>query len=336
MRKPTLLLLLTLLPTAVPAQTVHPPRAILAIEKPQIDNGDVRRGDIVHYVFKLKNTGDAPLEIFARPNCGCTVANFDKVIPPGAEGKIEADLNTASFRGRILKTIDVSSNDLDRPRTNLHLLANVVSLVQILPTETPLLALKGEGPTVKELELRPTGKEPIEIIRADCSVPYASVQLEPIENAGGTGKAYKLRLTVQPEAPLGRSVLLVTAFTSSVREPRIYFTAICDKGILAIPQSVFMGALTSKTVQPVTQILTLTRSDGDFHVLKVESEDANLKVQPEALAGSHQYRLTVTYQGGWPVGAVRSKITVLTDDPRQPRIEIPVLANVTSDAGTGK
>src|SRR5207247_2598643 len=81
--------------------TVYLPKAVIAIEKPEIDRGDVERGDIVHFTFKVKNTGDAPLEIFAKPNCGCTVANFDKVVAPGAEGKIEAELNTATFRGRI-------------------------------------------------------------------------------------------------------------------------------------------------------------------------------------------------------------------------------------------
>src|SRR6185436_10084881 len=95
------------------------PRPIITVVKTDVDAGDVWRGDKPHYTFTVQNTGDAPLEIFAKPNCGCTVANFDKVIPAGGTGKVDADLNTAGFRGKIIKSIDVTSNDLSNPKLSL-------------------------------------------------------------------------------------------------------------------------------------------------------------------------------------------------------------------------
>jgi hypothetical protein len=76
----------------------------------------------------------------------------------------------------------------------------------------------------------------------------------------------------------------------------------------------------------------LTKSDGAFRVEKVESDDPNLKVEQEAVREGAEYRLTLRYGGGWSPGTVRSKITVNTSDPRQPRIEIPVVASVVAAA----
>src|ERR1051325_2783523 len=85
---------------------IYVPKPTLVFERTEVDAGDVWRGEKPHFVFPVKKPGDAPLELFAKPNCGCTVASFDKLIQPGGTGKIEADLNTASFRGKITKTID--------------------------------------------------------------------------------------------------------------------------------------------------------------------------------------------------------------------------------------
>ena len=92
---------------------IYLPKAKMSAAKTEIDAGDVWRGEDARYVFMIRNTGDAPLEIEAKPNCGCTVANSDKLIAPGAEGKIEADVHTTNFRGKVMKIIDVKSNDLD-------------------------------------------------------------------------------------------------------------------------------------------------------------------------------------------------------------------------------
>jgi len=307
---------------------IYLPKAVMAIEKAEMDAGDVWQGDNPRYEFKIKNAGDAPLEIEARPNCGCVVPHYDQVIQPGAEGKIEAELRTVGFRGRIAKAINVKSNDPEKPQADLRLIANILSAIQVLPTETPLLTLKDNEPTVKDFEVRIRGKDPVEITRVSCSVPYAGAKVEPMSGGDSSGRVYKMTLTVQPDAPLGRSAFMLTASTTSQREPQVNITVICEKGILAVPQSVFMGTITPTSSLPVAQTVTLIRREGAFHPQKVRSEDPNLEVKQETLQDGSQYRLTVIYRGGWPAGTVRSKITVETDDPKQAKIEIPVIASV--------
>jgi hypothetical protein len=324
----------TLLKFAQQQTAAHMSHAILETEKSTVNIGDVWRGDLAHFTFTIKNPGDAPLEITAKPNCGCTVANYDKVIAPGGQGKIEADIRTATFKGRIVKVITVSSNDPGKLQTNLNLLANVRPIVEVTPL-VGIIFLKSDVPTVREFHIKVRGPEPAEITRVACFSPFATAALEPESGENGE-TAYKLTLTVKPEAPLGRSSVQVTAFTSSKREPQVSLSQMCEKGIVAMPVGIYLGALTPNTPMPVQQRVLLTRRDGAFHIQKVESADPKLEVSQETLQDGTQYRLTLTYRGGWAEGPIQRKVIVQTDDPLQPKIEIGVLATMLPAAPAQK
>jgi hypothetical protein len=91
--------------------------------------GAVKPGTPLTHSFKLKNTGDADLEIKSvAPGCGCTTSDFDKVIAPGKEGKITLEIkNTEHYKGEITKNATVTTNDPERPTFTLVLRANFVT-----------------------------------------------------------------------------------------------------------------------------------------------------------------------------------------------------------------
>ena len=72
----------------------------LTIVDPVKEFGEIAKGDKLDWSFVIKNTGNTDLQIIAaRPGCGCTVADFDKVIKPGETGKVTAHVDTANFAG---------------------------------------------------------------------------------------------------------------------------------------------------------------------------------------------------------------------------------------------
>jgi hypothetical protein len=310
---------------------VYLPLPKIAVDKMKMDAGDVWRGEQAHYVFMVKNTGDAPLEIEAKPTCGCTIANYDKVIPPKGEGKIEANMATATFRGKVTKGIEVKSNDVENPTMSLQLLANVKSIVSVTPSENPVFGLKSGEATTQELQVKIDSTEPVQLTRVTCSANYATAKFEPVANAG-SGSTYKVTVTIDPAAPMGRSAFLISAFTSSKKEPQVNLTAICEKGVIVMPPSAYLGAIGPNSVLPLNQFLTLSRREGGVHIQKVENDDPKLEVKQTTMKDGQQYQLQITYKGGWPTGVITRKIVVYTDDPAQPRIEIPVLANVLAAA----
>ena len=98
------------------------------------DAGTVAKGQVIETTFLIKNSGASDLIISdARPGCGCTVASFDKVIKPGAEGKVQTSVDTKSFSGPISKSVLLVSNDPERGQINLFIKATVKPYVDILP-----------------------------------------------------------------------------------------------------------------------------------------------------------------------------------------------------------
>ena len=99
------------------------PKAVVAALEHNF--GTIKPGTPLTYTFKVKNEGDAPLEISnVKPACGCTSGDFDKTIAPGKEGKIKLSVpETDSYRGEVAKTAMVTTNDPDRPSFTLTLKA---------------------------------------------------------------------------------------------------------------------------------------------------------------------------------------------------------------------
>ena len=102
--------------------TSAPRAVVVALEH---NFGTIKPGTPLTYTFKVRNEGDAPLEISnVKPACGCTSGDFDKTVAPGKEGKIKLSVpDTESYRGEVSKTATVTTNDPDRPTFTLTMKA---------------------------------------------------------------------------------------------------------------------------------------------------------------------------------------------------------------------
>ncbi|HBP22821.1 MAG TPA: hypothetical protein DEA08_34200, partial [Planctomycetes bacterium] len=75
-------------PPAKPADSPQAgPAPKLEVESKDLDFGEIVHGAKATLKVALKNTGQAPLEIRqVKPSCGCTVADFPRVVAPGTAG----------------------------------------------------------------------------------------------------------------------------------------------------------------------------------------------------------------------------------------------------------
>ena len=92
---------------------------VLAFEKTEHDFGTINEGQKVTYVYKFKNTGEAPLIIQeAKPSCGCTVPEWTKTpIPVGGEGFVKAEFDSKGKPNVQNKTITVIANTWPKQTT---------------------------------------------------------------------------------------------------------------------------------------------------------------------------------------------------------------------------
>ncbi len=101
----------------------------ITFEKRKISFGEIKSGEVVDLVFKFKNTGDKILVIKSiNTSCGCTYTrNEKKEYQPGEKGTIPVKFFSKGYRGKVVKTINVSTNDKKNPYIRL-LLDGIVTL----------------------------------------------------------------------------------------------------------------------------------------------------------------------------------------------------------------
>ncbi len=302
---------------------VYMPKPKIKIEPMEYDFGEITQGAVVKHTFVVKNEGDAPLEIMARPSCGCVTPHFDKVIEPGKEGRIEAELRSAGFRGAQVKTIQVTSNDPDNPSLTLRLTTNIRVAIEVRPSEQIPVALKSDGPTVQEVEIVSNTNEPLEVQEVRVNVPFAKAEAQKIDD-----KRTRVVITINPDAPPGRNTILATARTNSTAQPQVNIALNYEKGIVVTPTTVFFGAINSATPLPIERVVTVSRGDKGFQVKKFEVDDPNIEVKHEATQDGKQHRFILRYKGGWQSGTVRKNLIIETDDPQQSTLRVSIMANV--------
>jgi hypothetical protein len=279
----------------------------------QVGNvGEIPRGKRATFKFVIENRGKGPLEISAKPHCGCTVVDYDKVIQPGKQGVLKTELRTSDLRGVFKKSVEVKTNDPAHKSLQFVLTGSVIQAVEMVPSSNPSIALKLDGPTVHELELQTS--EQVEVTGATCRVPYAQAKLE----RNGDRK-YRLSIIIQPDAPLGRSNFVMILSTTAEHERSIPVTVYCDKGVVVTPQNFVFGGQNSKV-----GMVVLKKRDAEVHIRSAVSSDPDLDVKVSTIKEGSLYRLIATCKGQFSSVDPSTVITVETDDPQQPRLVIPV------------
>ena len=140
----------------------------------------------------------------ARPGCGCTVASFDKVIKPGAEGKVQTSVDTKSFSGPISKSVLVVSNDPDRPQMNLFVKALVKPFVDVAQQYVRFSVVKGDSASQDVVLI--SEEKGFKPAVAETAQPYVKAEISPAGDkdkiAGRRASSTSWRLR-PPDAPEG-------------------------------------------------------------------------------------------------------------------------------------
>ncbi len=316
---------------AFPARAAVESTTAVSSERPVIDvreanqeGGVVEEGTVVKVQFAVANRGHADLELRrVKPDCGCSIAHWDKVVKPGATSTIKAELHTEYFRGLVIKHFTVFSNDPVQPELRLGITARVTPLVNIIPGPAALLSIEDQA-VHQEFTLERNGGQAMKIVQVIPNAPFIQAEATPLPGVG----RYKLAVTVTPEAPLGRSVVPVVVRTDTEKANMVTLVLTVDRGIVAVPPMVFYGLLPPKSTTPTQAAITISRHNGHFHVKEATVDDPKLEAWLETVHAGEEYRVTVTYAGGWETGLVKKTLTVITDDPKQPVLKIPIQAVV--------
>ncbi len=333
--------------SATAASVEKAPR--LTIVEPVKEYGEVPKGDKLDWAFVIKNTGSSDLQIIAaKPGCGCTVADYDKVIKPGETGKVTAHVDTTNFSGPIAKTVTLETNDPSSPTSTLTIHAVVKPYVEAYPAGfVRFNQLLGDVAT-QSITLYSEEDDPFEI--KDVQVPGDWVKVayhkienetERVANVGKPGQnQYKVDITVGgPDAKIGPMADKIRILTSSKHSPEypISVTGVIRPTYRVEPTMLNFGEV-APTDAAATRSVLLHSNDlktpEQFVVTKVESNAPGITTAFKPLAQKGDYEVTLQVAKDAKPGDIDGSVKIYTSDKLNPVVTVPVKATVKSGSAT--
>jgi len=324
----------TTTPTTTPAVPATRPR-ISAAETTH-DAGKVRKGKRVDVDFALQNQGDAPLAIKdAQPACGCTVASFDKLIAPGATGKVRARLDTANFTGPIAKHITVLSNDPDTPRLLLTIKVDVVALVRVQPSYVRILHVQSEESPPVAVTLWSTDDKPLDLGEVESPAPWIAVKTrrataeERLPDV--TAEQWRLEVALAPDAPIGPLSDSIKVRTGHPEEPEIEIPLSGNVRSILHPQpsSVSFGLVSTPIKAPLRRAIEIHNFGKESVELRSATSDLPfVTAAVSAKTPGRLFRLELVLSPDAPKGEFEGKVKIESSSPVMPWIEVPFKGKV--------
>ncbi len=282
----------------------------------------------VEHTFVIKNTGNAPLTIDAKPTCGCTIAKSDKIIQPGAEGKVETILHTGNYNSQITKTIRTTTNDPAHKLVNLILKGTVKPRILSEPMlgahfglYTPEISL------TKVFKLTNNTDEPmkIEVVQPDLPSVF-KVTVKEIE----PGKVAELTVVAQPpfKENLNSTQFQLKTGLKDAATMTLPCTITKPPILQIMPPSVRLP--TVPLVAPYRQpIVVQNNGDTPIKLISAECNDDRIKIEKvENLAGKSYTVTAIVPKDYVPDPAKSPAITITTDYKDRPVSTVPVITIV--------
>ncbi|MCX5893154.1 MAG: DUF1573 domain-containing protein [Deltaproteobacteria bacterium] len=190
----------------------------VVIAENHFDFGEVFEDRHLSHIFVIKNSGNAPLEIRkVDPDCACTVAEYERTIPPGGQGQITLAIKPYSVMRQFRKETRIFVNDPERSEFSLVLTGKAKPFIEIEPSH--IVRLRGAPGANLQGQVRFTSHLPgaFEITNFRTNIPdKIEVSLKPVE----PGRVYVLEVKNKAQNS-GPYAGLVELSTNSKERPRL-------------------------------------------------------------------------------------------------------------------
>jgi hypothetical protein len=299
--------------------------------QPVYDFGTVLNGAQVKHVFKLKNTGTAPLIIGGvQTSCGCTVAKPTRsIVQPGDETDIAATFDTRTDRGPSSRIITVFTNDPKHEQLQLTMKGDVKVQVDASPSPVAFDKVKhGTEESRQVLITDAMNDRNFKLGPITNSNPNIKVAQRPRAD-GKSGAA--LTVTLLKTMPAGPFSDTVKVPTSRVPVEIVVFgTVLGDLNVT--PPQVSFGIVPHRG--GAERMVRLTNSGARaVKITGLSSTNLAVTAAAEPITPGKDYKITLQLQPDTPDGALRGMLAIKTDDPNQQDVVVPFYGIVGSFKG---
>ena len=306
------------------------PKAV--VDEPVFDAERVNKGKNIVHDFVVKNEGTTPLRITdVRPACGCTVADYDEVIAPGASGKVHAVLDTTSFAGPISKGITVLTDDPENPQLTLTVKALVEPLVFVKPGYARFIQPQLSEPGTVEQLIFTRSFDALEVVDVTSPYPFLTTVARPAKadevDSNGSGKQWVVTFTVDyekaPVGALGDYVVVKTNHPEQTEVP-IPVSGFVRPMVVVTPQDLDFGKIQVSGESAQAQLVVKNYGREDIEISFKDSTVPGVRVNVDSVEAGREYTLEVMLGPELPKGDFSGAIHLQLDHPKQKSLTIPL------------
>ena len=287
--------------------------------------GELSETVLLTHTFIVKNTGASTLNIKdVKPDCGCTIARFDRTIPPGGEGKVTLELDLKSFQGYVKKSAKVLIDDPGNPPLFLYLEGTVRPLIEVRPEKSIYFQGMAEELTEKTIDLVSTSR-PFHIVKVDDGLEKkAGFKLETVED----GKQYRLKIS--NSIPRGTYRGTITLHTDCAEKPEltIWVNGFIEGEIGIRPKVLMVGLVYPDQGVVSGKVFVVDNKKKPFKIVKCIYDERLLTVSQSSLPDNMGFSLEVKAKmEGIPAGKkIQTPLTLETDVDAGEKLEVQVQA----------
>jgi thiol-disulfide isomerase/thioredoxin len=305
------------------------PRSRAVVDEKMHDFGTHWIGPSLLHTFKIKNEGDAVLEIKSvKPSCGCTVAGaYPKEIKPGETGEFPFSVKSTRLRGKFVKAIAINTNDPDNVSMRVQLKGEVKQYVEVVPPNVYLGKMRADEPTERVLKISNNTDKPLELAIGEKMKGNYDVEIVTKE----PGQLFELHVTAKPPYPEGpfREWLKLTTNIEEQKEIKIDVRGTVPQRIEVSPQTLTLGQRGSRAAddKPITRIVRLTnygRNPLKLREAKVQ-DDAEITTTINEQVEGKAYTVELKFPVGYTLPPLGRKLVMLTDDRSHSRLVVPIV-----------
>jgi hypothetical protein len=263
------------------------------------------------------------------------VAKYDKVIPPGQEGKIHMVIEGKRVHGKFSKSATIRSNDPEHPTMSVSIAGNITPYISVTPNARVFLQGHYGEPVKKSLTLKSNEDDlDFKITKIESNLDdKITYDFEPNEN----GKLWTVNVYKNPKLGRMSTYGSLTVHTNSENSPtKMVQVQVITKGAITVqPQHVNFGTVHSGNsadrAAPVTRNVVVLKLNGDFSIEDLAFSTDEFDGEIEAVEPGKRYNVKVTFTPPEEVAKQRSKthvgeMTILTDDPKEPELKVRLVA----------
>lgn len=266
------------------------------------------------------------------------------MIPPGGQGQVTAAIDTTRFKGPISKSVTIYTNDPANERSILSLKADILVAIDVRPRDRVLLRGKASEIEPTVLQLVASDGRAFDVLEVQKRSEDLEVSIVPAPQPAGEKapkkakvnaqavasghSAYEMTVKVSPTAKPGRLTDRIRLTTTHPKMTSLDVTVSgkIDGDVTVQPERLFFLSSRGGTAAQRQELTVAKSAKGGLEVKSVVTTDATFRARIIPVVEGQEYKIEVVRTADAIGTQSQAQLVIETNDPVQPRIQVPLLA----------